>query len=118
MLETLGENPWKKYIHCWSCGGNHRHRDCPQRGDKERTTQSVKQVVKVEDMGRNIPRIYTTLDNKQVDIQSHMINVEGKINDKPIAILIDSRSIHSYLDPKMVEIFLLPKRKLGKYWLF
>jgi hypothetical protein len=34
-----------------------------------------------------------------------MIKVEGKINDQPIAILIDSGASHSYLDPKMVEIF-------------
>ena len=36
-----------------------------------------------------------------------MIEVEGKINDQPIAILIDSRDSHSYLDLKMVERFLL-----------
>jgi hypothetical protein len=37
-----------------------------------------------------------------------MIEVEGKINDQPIAILIDSVAGHSYLDPKMVERFQLP----------
>jgi hypothetical protein len=30
----------------------------------------------VEDMGRSIPRIYATLDNKQFEFQSHMIEVE------------------------------------------
>jgi hypothetical protein len=57
------------------------------------------------------------LDNKQVEFQSHMIEVEGKINDQPIAILIDSGASHSYLDPKMVERFHLPRSKLGKPWL-
>jgi hypothetical protein len=46
-----------------------------------------------------------------------MIEVEGNINDQPIAILIDSGDIHSYLDPNMVEIFQFPRRKLGKPWL-
>ena len=46
-----------------------------------------------------------------------MIEVEGKINDQPIAILIDSRAIHIYLDPKMVEIFQLLRCNLGKPWL-
>jgi hypothetical protein len=46
-----------------------------------------------------------------------MIEVEGKINDQPIDILIDSRASHSYLDPKMVESFQLPRSKLGKPWL-
>jgi hypothetical protein len=32
-----------------------------------------------------------------------MIKVEGKINGQPIAILIDSRASHSYLDLKMME---------------
>jgi hypothetical protein len=46
-----------------------------------------------------------------------MIEVKGKINDQPIAILIDSGASHSYLDPKMVERFQLSRSKLGKYWL-
>jgi hypothetical protein len=56
-------------------------------------------------MGRNVPRIYATMDNKQVEFQSHMIEVEGKINYQPITILIDSGASHNYLDPNMVEIF-------------
>jgi hypothetical protein len=43
--------------------------------------------------------------------------MEGKINNQTIAILIDSRASHSYLDPKMVEILHFLRSKLGKYWL-
>jgi hypothetical protein len=68
------------------------HRDFPQRGEKVRTVHSVQQAATVEDMGRNVPRIYAALDNKQAEFQLHMIEVEGKINDQPIAILIDFRS--------------------------
>jgi hypothetical protein len=46
-----------------------------------------------------------------------MIEVEGKINDQPIVILIDSRDRHSYIDPNFVERFLLQISKHGKYWL-
>jgi hypothetical protein len=46
-----------------------------------------------------------------------MIQVEGNINNQTIAILIDSRAIHSYIYPKMVEILYFPRRKNGKYWL-
>jgi hypothetical protein len=92
-------------------------RDFPQRGEQERTAHNVQQAAIVEDMGINVPRIYVALDNKQVEFQSHMNDVEGKINDQPIAILIDSGASHSYLDPKMVEIFQLPRSKLGKSWL-
>jgi hypothetical protein len=43
--------------------------------------------------------------------------VEGKINDQPVVILIDSRASHSYLYPKRVESFQLPRNKLEKPWL-
>jgi hypothetical protein len=64
-----------------------------------------------------MPRIYAALDNKQVEYQSHMIEVEGKIDNQPIAILIDSGASHSYIDPNLVERFHLQRRKHGKYWL-
>jgi hypothetical protein len=44
-----------------------------------------------------------------------MIEVEGKIDNKPISILIDSKARHSYIDPKIVESFKLNRCKHGKY---
>ena len=90
---------------------------CTEIALKERIGHSVHQAVTFEDMGINVPRIYTSLDNKQDEFQLHMIEVEGKINDQPIVILIDSLASHSYLDPKMVERFHLSRSKLGKPWL-
>ena len=56
-------------------------RDCPHRGEKVRTVHNVHQAEIVEDMGNNVPRIYASLDNKQAKYQSHMIEVEGMINN-------------------------------------
>jgi len=53
-------------------------------------------------MGINLPRNYAALDNKQEEYQSHMIEVEGMINNQTITILIDSGASHSYIDPNMV----------------
>jgi predicted aspartyl protease len=92
-------------------------RDCPHRGEKVRTVHNVQQDETVEDMGRNVPRIYAALDNKQAEYQSHMIEVEGMINNQTIAILIDSGASHSYIDPNMVESFHFPRSKHGKSWL-
>ena len=93
-------------------------RDFPQSSEKVRTEHSVQQAMIVEDIGRSVPRIYATLDNKKVEFQLHMIKmVETNINNQPIDILIDSGTIHSYLDPKMVERLQLPRRKIGKPWL-
>jgi hypothetical protein len=68
-------------------------------------------------MGRYVPRIYAALENKQEKYQSHMIEVEGMINNQTIGILIDSGASHSYIDPKMVESLQLPRSKHGKSWL-
>jgi predicted aspartyl protease len=88
--------------------------DCPHRSEKVRTVHNVQQAKTVEDMGRSVPKIYAALNYKQAEFQSHMIEVEGKINNQPIGILIDSGASHSYLNPKMVKRFHLPRSKLGK----
>jgi len=41
------------------------YRDCPHIGEKVRTVHNVQQAEIVEDMGRNVPRIYAALDNKK-----------------------------------------------------
>jgi hypothetical protein len=45
-----------------------------------------------------------------------VIEVEGKIDNQPITILIDSRSIHSYINSNIVEIFHLQRSKHKKSW--
>ena len=71
----------------------------------------------MEDIGIRVPRIYASLDNKKVEFQSHMIEVKGMINNHAFTILIDLGVSHSYIDPKVVERFKLPRRKHGKSWL-
>jgi hypothetical protein len=68
-------------------------------------------------MGKNVHRIYATLDTNNIEFQSHMIEVEGKIKNQTISILIDGGDSYSYIYPNMVERFHFPIRKHGKYWL-
>jgi hypothetical protein len=82
-----------------------------------RASHNVQQVETMEDMGNKIPRIYATLDNKKDEFQSHMIEVEGMINNHAVTILIDSRASHSYIDPRVVESLQLSRSKHGKSWL-
>jgi hypothetical protein len=98
-------------IQCWSYQGNHNYRNCPHKNGKVRVVHNVQQVETMEDMGSRIPIIYAALDNKKVEFQSHLIEVEGMINNQPISILIDSGAIHSYVDHRMVESLQLPRRK-------
>jgi predicted aspartyl protease len=82
-----------------------------------RTVHNVQQAHIMGDMGRNVLRIYAALDNKNVEFQSHMVEVKGNINNQSITILIDSGASHSYLDPKIVERFHFPRSRLGAPWL-
>jgi hypothetical protein len=46
-----------------------------------------------------------------------MIEVEGKINNEPIEILIDYGAGHSYVNANIIEIFHLQRSKHYKSWL-
>jgi predicted aspartyl protease len=54
---------------------------------------------------------------RKLEFQSHMIEVEGMINNHSFTILIDSGASHSYIDPKVVERFHFPRSKHEKSWL-
>jgi hypothetical protein len=84
MIEEIGKIPRKPPIQCWGCGGDHVLRDFPHKGEKVKTSYNVQQDEIMEDMGKSVPRIYVSLDNKQAEFQSHMIEVEGKINNQTI----------------------------------
>jgi hypothetical protein len=107
MDEVGGQKPRHTPMKCWGCKGDHKYRDFPHKSDKVRVVHNVQQAEIVEDMGRRVPRIYASLDNKQDEFQSHMIEVEGMINNHAFTILIDLGASHSYVDPKVVEIFQL-----------
>jgi hypothetical protein len=117
MDEVGGQRPRKTPMECWGCKGDCRYIYCPHISDKVRTVHNFQQAQMIEDMGRRVPRIYAALDNKQDEFQSHMIEVEGMINNHAFTILIDSRAIHSYIDPKVVEILRLPRSRHEEYWL-
>ena len=115
--EVGGKMPRPPPMECWGCKGNHRYRYCPHVNDKVRVVHNVQQAETLEDMGNKMPRIYAALDNKKAKFQSHMIEVEGMINNHAFTILIDSGASHSYVDPKVVESLHLTKSKHEKSWL-
>jgi hypothetical protein len=78
---------------------------------------NIQETDMVDNVGRSMPMIYASLDNKQDEYQSHMIEVEGKIDNQPITILIDYGASHSYIDPNMVDRFKLKRCKHEKSWL-
>ena len=71
----------------------------------------------MEDMGGSMIMIYVVLDNLTEKYQSPMIEVEGRIDNKPISILIDFGASHNYINANIVEIFHLQRSKHNKSWL-
>ena len=69
---------------------------------------NIQEATIVEDMGR----IYEALNDRKADYQCNMIEVEGKIINQHV-ILNDSKAIHCYIDPKIVDRLHLEKSKLG-----
>ena len=90
---------------------------CPHWGKKIKNKHSIKQEETIEYVGIFMPRIYSTLDNRQEEYQSHMIEVECNIDNQPISILIDYGASHNYIDPNIVDIFKLKRFKHEKSWL-
>ena len=71
----------------------------------------------VGDLVRTMPRINAALENRQADYQTSMVEVEGKINQTPISILIDPGSSLSYISPNLVEKCKLPVKNFASSWL-
>jgi hypothetical protein len=62
-------------------------------------------------------RINAAIDGRQANHQSSVVEIEGKINDTRISVLIDPRATLSYITPDIVESNELKKLKHTKSWL-
>ena len=62
-------------------------------------------------VARVVPRIYASLEDRQADHQSTVVEVAGKIVEQSVSILIDPSSTHSYITPRVVEICAFKKLK-------
>jgi hypothetical protein len=71
----------------------------------------------VGDMGKSMHTINAVVDGRQADHQSTIVEVEGKIHDNHISILIDPIPSLIYVTPHLVELNKLKKVKHAKYWL-
>ena len=63
-------------------------------------------------------RINATLEYSQADYQNSTVEVEGKLNQIPISILIDPGASLSYISPKLVEKCKFSVEIFSRSWLF
>ena len=102
-------------LKCWGYGEPHLLRDCPHRNihmlmrDREATT--------VNDIARNIPTISAALENRQAEHQATMVEMEGKISDLSVTVLIDPGASLSYISPNIVEKCNLKTENFQQSWL-
>ena len=71
----------------------------------------------IGELVRTMSIINAALQNRQVEYQTSMVEVEGMINHTPITILIDPGASLSYIAPKMVEKCKLPVENFENSWL-
>ena len=99
----------KEPIQCWERGEDHLLRNCPHRKENTINIQNIKEATIVDDVLRIIPKIYDAFKDSQVDHQSAMVEVKGKIAKQFLSILIDPRSSCNYVTAKVVEIYSFKK---------
>jgi hypothetical protein len=84
---SFGKRLRKKLAQCWRCEGNHVYRYFPHKGERMRIVHNIQEAKTIEYMGGIMPRIYASSDNKNVENQSPIIEVEGNNDNHHIAIV-------------------------------
>jgi hypothetical protein len=116
-MKKFGDNSCEP-LKCWECGEPHLRRNCPCLNSANRTiVHNLQEASTVGDVGKILHRINATIDGRQADHQSSVVEIEGRINNSRISILIDPGATLSYITPDVVESNKLKKLKHTKSWL-
>ena len=93
------------------------NKNCPLENESARPAYNIQEVETVGQVARVVPRIYAALEDCQVDHQSIVVEVVGKIVEQSVSIFIDPGSTHNYIAPRVVEICSFKKVRHRKLWL-
>ena len=93
------------------------HRNCPVENGNLGQAHNIQEAETMGQVTRTIPRIYAALEDRQENHRSTMLQVEGKIVEKSYFVLIEPRSTHSYITPRVVEMCAFKKLKHSNSWL-
>ena len=88
-----GANDNPLVIKWWKCNGLHYAQECKNKNNG--VLHSLQEEPTVEDIA-GTPWIYAALNGQQVDHQATMVEIEGKILNTSISILIDFGSCWIY----------------------
>ena len=106
----------KELVKCWECNSPHYASTFPNQKKTVSNIHTIQEEMSVGDLVRTMPRINASLENRQANYQTSMVEVEGKINQIPISILIDTIASLSYIS-NLVEKRKLSVEKFARSWL-
>jgi hypothetical protein len=116
-MKKFGDNS-SEPLKFWECGEPHLRMNCPRLISANITAiHNLQEASTVGDVGRSLHRINAAIDGRQDDHQSSVVEIEGKINNTQIFVLIDPGATLSYITPDMVESKKFNKLKHAKSWL-
>jgi hypothetical protein len=68
IMNSRRKTPWEKGgippIKCWGCKEDHMYKYFPHKEDKMLTLHNIQESTTIEGMGKNIPRIYASLEDR------------------------------------------------------
>ena len=113
-MKKFGDNSCEP-LKSWECGEPHLRRNYPHLIAANRTiVHNLQEASTVGDMGRSMHQINAAIDGRQADHQYSVVEIEGKIHDTRISVLIDPGDTLSYITPDIVELNKLKKQKHEK----
>ena len=113
-IVASGANATPLKIKCQKCNRLHYARYCKNNTDG--VLHNLQEELAIEDIA-GTPQVYATLDGQHKYHQATMLEIEGKILNNYISILIDPGACRSYVSPKIVDECKLGKVKHDKPWL-
>jgi hypothetical protein len=63
----------------------------------------VQEVTTINDVAKSVWNIYVDVENRKVDHQNFVVELQGIISKQPISILIELKTNISYVSPQIVE---------------
>jgi hypothetical protein len=111
------EDPKKGPLRCWGCGEENMLRDFPHRKNNNIRVYNIQEATTINVVAKSIPQIYVAVENWQEDHQTSVVEIEGKLANHSISILIEPGYNLSYISPQVVEACVLQKEKHKNSWL-
>jgi len=107
----------RKPLRCWTCCGEHCWSECPLHQGSRTHIYSAQEAHTIAYVGQSILRIYEAVDNRQVDHQTSIIEIEGKLHDQVVSNLIDLGTNYSYISLNLMDECSMNKEVHAESWL-